>query len=114
MSDTDDPFKPAGVTIVRPQPGAGRRQAREAGAQFQSPTPRVPLEPTALTFRDGVGGLNRLVAAALPLLLLSGQLRGMAASPDVAALRRYSLDEIRRFEAGARSAGVPNEVVLSA
>ena len=38
----------------------------------------------------------------------------MAASPDVAALRRYALDEIRRFEASARAAGVSSEVVVSA
>jgi type VI secretion system protein ImpK len=116
MSDTRDPFKPPdGVTIVRPRPGAGKRQPGGAGGQAQAPLSYLPADAVLPQLRDAIAsGLNPLVAAATPLLVLSGQLRGMVASPDVAALRRYALDEIRRFEASARSAGVPNEVVVSA
>ncbi len=59
-------------------------------------------------------GLNPLVRAASPLLLLTGQLRASVTPMDVPGLRRYALDEIRRFEDHARSAGVQNEIVLAA
>ena len=59
-------------------------------------------------------GLNPLVQAASPLLLLAGQLRDSVTPMDVAGLRRHALDEIRRFEEQARASGVPNEVVLAA
>ena len=59
-------------------------------------------------------GLNPLVAAASPLLLLAGQLRGTLSVPDVPGLRRHTLDEIRRFEERARAAGISHEVVLAA
>jgi type VI secretion system protein ImpK len=43
-----------------------------------------------------------------------GQLRTAAASMDVASLRRYALEEIRRFEEAASANGVRNEIVLAA
>ena len=58
-------------------------------------------------------GLNPLVQAASPLLLLAAQMRDTV-SMDVAGLRRHAMDEIRRFEEQARQAGIPSEVVLSA
>jgi type VI secretion system protein ImpK len=58
--------------------------------------------------------LNPLVQAASPLLLLSAQLRETLSPMDVPGLRRYALDEIRRFEEQARASGVSNEVALSA
>jgi type VI secretion system protein ImpK len=113
----DDPFKPRDGTIVRPRAGAGRRGANEP---FQ-PAPRSPSastpssEPLPLAARDSLGtGLNPLVAAASPLLLLAGRLRGTLAAPDVGTLRRQALEEIRRFEERARAAGVANENVLAA
>ena len=48
-------------------------------------------------------GLNPIVQAASPLLLLAGQLRGTLAVPDLAGLRRHALDEIRRFNALGKS-----------
>jgi type VI secretion system protein ImpK len=54
------------------------------------------------------------VQAASPLLLLMGQLRSATSSMDVSGLRRYALDEIRRFEDQARVGGVRNEIVLAA
>ena len=117
MSDNRDPFKPPdGVTIVRPRPGAGsRRQPAGTEGTVHVPPSSMPADAVLPPLREAMAsGLNPLVAAATPLLVLSGQLRGMVASPDVAALRRYTLDEIRRFEKRAQSAGVANEVVLSA
>jgi type VI secretion system protein ImpK len=43
-----------------------------------------------------------------------GQLRNAPAAMDVAALRRFALDEIRRFEEAASANGVRNEIVLAA
>jgi type VI secretion system protein ImpK len=72
-------------------------------------------EPIPGTTSELLGtGLNPLVQAASPLLLLAGQLRGTLSVPDVAGLRRHVIDEIRRFEERARSSGVPNETVLAA
>jgi type VI secretion system protein ImpK len=59
-------------------------------------------------------GLNPLVQAASPLLLLAGQLRHTPAVTDVAGLRRHVLDEIKRFEDQARSSGAAQEVVMAA
>jgi type VI secretion system protein ImpK len=117
MPDIDDPFKPSDATVLRPRPGAGKRGSGDSGVTpFRPPAPTyvdpIPLPAPAREFI--AAGLNPLVQAASPLLLLAGQLRGTMSSPDLAGLRRFTLDEIRRFEERARSSGVPNETVLAA
>ena len=118
MPDIDDPFKPSDATILRPRPGAGKRGTAEVGTSpFRGAArPAYPEPPAAPppTREIVAGGLNPLVQAATPLLLLAGQLRGTLSTPDLPGLRRHTLDEIRRFEERARSAGVVNEVVLAA
>ena len=117
MPDFDDPFKPPpDATIMRPRPGAGRRSATDSGsaprAAAPAPPPRVDPIPDAA--REFLGtGLNPLVQAASPLLLLAGQLRGTLSGPEVGAFRRHVLEEIRRFEERARASRIPNEVVLA-
>src|SRR5262249_24851707 len=120
MSDIDDPFKPSDATILRPRPGAGRRGGEPA---YQPPSPPGSRagsgagysEPIPQSARDLLGqGLNPLVRAASPLLLLAGQLRGSLAAPDVGDLRRHALDEIRRFEERARAVGASREVTGAA
>ena len=114
MADSDDPFLPSNLTS-RPRPGAGRR-----GAPEPTPFPRqaaraVDFEPISPSARAFLGlGLNPLVQAASPLLLLMGQLRNAPAAIDVAGLRRYALEEVRRFEETAGANGVRNEIVLAA
>jgi type VI secretion system protein ImpK len=115
MPEFDDPFRPPDSTVVRPRPGAGRRAGEPA------PAPQYPasggLQPDAspVLSTDALGmGLNPLVRAASSLLMLSGQLRGTLGGPDIPSLRRFTLDEIRRFEDRARAGGVANEVVLAA
>ena len=117
MPNIDDPFTPSDATVLRPRPGAGKRGSGDVG---ESPF-RVPagapsyVDPIPASAREFLGaGLNPLVQAASPLLLLAGQLRGTLSSPDLAGLRRHTLDEIRRFEERARSSGVPNENVIAA
>jgi type VI secretion system protein ImpK len=118
MPDIDDPFKPPpDATIMRPRPGAGRRGTGEApvsrGPSAPAPAPqRVEAIPEAA--REFLGaGLNPLVQAASPLLLLAGQVRGTLSSPDVGGFRRL-VEEIQRFEERARAAGISKEVVLAA
>jgi type VI secretion system protein ImpK len=53
------------------------------------------------------------VSAAVPLLLMAGGMRGSTIRGDVPALRRQALEEIRRFEETARSAGIANEVIIA-
>jgi type VI secretion system protein ImpK len=116
MFETRDPFKPADMpTIVRPRPGAGRRWSGDTALPAASPVVQPPDDAAPVALPSVVmHGLTPLVAAATPLLLLSRQLRGLASVPDIAGLRRQTLDEIRRFEVNAHAAGAPKEVVLSA
>jgi type VI secretion system protein ImpK len=114
MPDIDDPFKPSDATILRPRPGAGRR-----GAADGSPVRLAPIGPNVRPIADDTRGalavgLNPLAQAASAVLVLAGQIRGTLSPPDIAALRRYALDEIRRFENRARDSGIPQEVVISA
>ena len=117
MPDSDDPFLRPDVTKVRPRPGAGRRTYVDA-VRPPAPAP-VPIvadaSPISASARALLGiGLNPLVRAASPLLLLTAQMRETISPMDVPGLRRYALEEIRRFEEQARAFGVPSEVVLSA
>lgn len=116
MPDIDDPFKPPDATVLRPRPGAGRRGSGDAAPPVRSPLASAPqAEPISEAAREFLGtGLNPLVQAASPLLLLAGQLRGTLSVPDLGGLRRHALDEIRRFEERAKSSRIQNEVVLAA
>ena len=108
----DDPFVPPDPT-QRPRPGAGRRGAPDATLTRPIARP-FEAEAVPLAARAFLGlGLNPLVQAASPVLLLMGGMRG-ASAMDVAGLRRHVLEEIRRFEEQARGAGVRNEIVLAA
>ncbi len=119
MPDFDDPFKPSDATVMRPRPGAGRRGSPDAAppmASMRSPAPPMarvdPIPDAAFEFLGT--GLNPLLRAASPLLLLAGQLRGTLSAPEVGGLRRHAQDEIRRFEQRARESSVPTEVVGAA
>ena len=114
MSNSDDPFFQPDSTRVRPRPGAGRRTFIEPARTPDASPAFVDASPITDTMRATLGiGLNPLVQAASPLLLLAAQMRETL-SMDVAGLRRHAMDEIRRFEEQARAAGVSSEVVLSA
>ena len=119
MPDMDDPFKPSDATVLRPRPGGGKPGAGPAGAAFRRPidaaAPAPYVEAIPDSARELLGtGLNPLVQAATPVLVLAGQARGTLSVPDVAGLRRHALDAIRRFEERARAASIPNEIVLAA
>ena len=115
MPDSDDPFLRPDATKLRPRPGAGRRTYVDAVRPQAPASPATDAAPIPSSARALLGiGLNPLVRAATPLLLLAAQLRESLSPMDVPGLRRHALEEIRRFEDQARSSRVPNEVVLSA
>ena len=120
----DDPFRPSNATVLRPKPGAGKRTpaapppAPAAAPPLRRPAPSAAApdllggEPAGRSPPSGQG-LNPLVSAAVPLLLMAGGMRGSTIRGDVPALRRQALEEIRRFEENARSAGIANEVIIA-
>jgi len=116
--NTEDPFAPRDATVFRPRPGAGKRgpdrpAAPELRAHAPSPSPNRQV-PTAAVRDFSAAGLNALLQAASPLLILMGRLRSSLSNPDIGALRRQALEQVRDFEERARAAGVANETVLAA
>ncbi len=115
MTDEEDPFARPDATMLRPRPGAGKRGRGEPARPPSAGAGATRAEPIPEAAREWLGiGLNPLVQAASPLLLLAGQLRGLVAPLDVAGLRQHVLEEMRRFEDRAHAAGVRHEVVLAA
>ncbi len=115
MADNDDPFVRPDATMLRPRPGAGKRgwndparsraaaPVSERGADLRRGARPARHRPQSA----GAGGKSA-AAADRPVA------RRRVTPMDVPGLRRHALDEIRRFEDQARSAGVPNEIVLAA
>lgn len=116
--NTDDPFAPRDATVFRPRPGAGKRGTeRPAAAEPRgyAPAPAPSRQPAAAMLRDfSAAGLNALLQAASPLLILMGRLRTSLSNPDIAGLRRQALEQVREFEERARATGVATETVLAA
>src|SRR3954462_6392801 len=114
MANNDDPFLRPDATRLRPRPGGGRRPDAPR-AQVSAPATSFDATPIPPAARALIGlGLNPLVRAATPLLLLTAQIRESVGSVDSASLRRSALDEIHQFEEQARAGRVPNEIVLAA
>jgi type VI secretion system protein ImpK len=110
-----DPFDQPDGTRLRPRPGAGRRGGAEVPRHRPAAPPFGDSEPIPDITRDQLGiGLNPLVRAASPLILLAGQLRGSLAPMDIEGLRGHALEEIRRFEEQARAAGVHQDILVAA
>lgn len=119
---TDDPFAPfeSDRTIIKPNPG-GRATAPARPAQVASGMPPATVPPMSYTDAApvdklfGIGGcVNPLVAAAAPLLRLVAQLRTMASCANPQALRDSIVQMVRKFEAHAKGANLPNEQVMAA
>ncbi|HET7557064.1 MAG TPA: type IVB secretion system protein IcmH/DotU [Rhodanobacteraceae bacterium] len=100
-------------TVVLPQ----QRQPSPA------PAPAPPPPRTAAPAPSGIpadvnamlgSGMNPLVRAAAPLLLLGVQLRHSVTPPDASNLREQVVAQIRRFESRMQSANVPAQTVTAA
>ena len=133
MSDKDPPANPFAAfesdrTIIKPSAGRGARPADGAAA---APAPAAaatgwaaaPASPAMPNQAAGVpegsdlpayASLNPLVQAAAPLLAAAPRLRAMLRHPNPAALRDALAESVRRFEAGARAQGLPNDQVIAA
>jgi type VI secretion system protein ImpK len=118
----DDPFAAFGAdrTVIKPAAG---RAAKPVGAASD---PTAYANAAAAATQTGVGrevplaldammssSLNPLVAAAVPLLVAAPRVRNTARHPNPAALKESLAEGIRKFEAQARSQGLPNEQVIA-
>ncbi len=121
MTDRDSDDR----TVIRPRPGGGIPTPGAGGATPPPPpsppggAPRPPSGggPDAAEMRvDAIatGFRNPLVRAAVPLLVLAGQLRHTLEHPDPEGLRRRVIQEVSDFEARAARAGLPAQRVLPA
>lgn len=111
MSTPQDPHDDA--TIVRPsQPGKGAVALAPAApmAPAASVPPPGPEEISAFLGQ----GLNPLVHAAGPLLLLAVQLRHSATAGDPEMLRAQVQAHVRKFEARLVEASVPPQAITAA
>ena len=120
MNDDDDPFahfnSKDSPTIIKPAAGRPGRAAATSTAPSPLPEPTRSATPGAAGGGDAptAHGLNPLLQHAAPLLMAATRLRATAQHPNPAALRNALGDAVRRFEANARAAGVPNDQVIAA
>ena len=121
MSSENDPFAAfeSDRTIIKPSAGRGARAPAAPGAAAPAAVPQPPLgaaAPDAAPLADvpQSAGLDPLVQAASLLLSAAPRIRAMPQHPNPAGLRDALAEGVRRFEATARAAGVPNEQVVAA
>jgi type VI secretion system protein ImpK len=105
----DDPLRDA--TVVRPR-GATPAPASGRAAPSASRGPVSGSSAEISEFLDS--GMNPLVQAASPLLLLGVQLRHSVTQPDAAHLREQVIAQVRKFETHAQAANIPSQTVLAA
>lgn len=126
----DGPSGSGDRTVIKPRPGAGRGQTGQPAAPPLPPQPGAPppVPPAAASSGGSFAaepmpagpvefsatGLDPLVAAAGPLLLLAGRLRHSTDVADTAGLRRQLVADVRQFEERARASGVPAEQIAAA
>jgi type VI secretion system protein ImpK len=94
----------AEATVVLPTPGRKRSSAFAPPAERQA----------ALTDLAALGGLNRLVEAANPILAAVPQIRHALRHPDPAGLHARLKQQVAGFEASALAAGIGDEEVQTA
>jgi type VI secretion system protein ImpK len=98
-------------TVVLPQQRAP--SPTPAQPRAGSPPVAVPGVPADVNAMLG-SGMNPLVRAAAPLLLLGVQLRHSVTPPDASHLREQVVAQIRRFESRVQSANIPAQTVTAA
>ena len=114
MSD-DDLFSAfeSDRTVIKPTAGRARAATAAAAPAAAPAAAAMPGEADALPELPAVAGWNPLLQAAMPLLRAAPRIRGMLQHPNPAALRASLAEGIRRFEAQARAAGLPNEQLVA-
>ncbi len=103
MSERAQNVQDADATIVLPTPG--RRRFGFAPALER---------PAAAADVSALGGLDRLVEAANPILAAVPQIRHALRHPDPSGLRARLREQLATFEQNARGAGVPPPQVETA
>jgi type IV / VI secretion system protein, DotU family len=104
-------------TVMRPRPGAARGGQRAGAGQGQNVPRHTSAAPVAdvqaADFAKGKG-LNPLVNLAGTLIAVYEKTRHSMTHVDPAGLHNRLCNELRTFEAGAREAGIRQEITLSA
>jgi type VI secretion system protein ImpK len=103
MSERAQNVQDADATVVLPTPG--RRRFGFAPALER---------PAAAVDTSTLGGLDRLVEAANPILAAVPQIRHALRHPDPSGLRARLREQLATFEQSARDAGVPPAQVQTA
>ncbi|HEV2539165.1 MAG TPA: type IVB secretion system protein IcmH/DotU [Frateuria sp.] len=120
MSPTNGPFDEdmRDATVVRPRgaPAPAAAAPAPAPAAYAPPAAAAHAAPASAEDISGFlgGGMNPLVQAASPLLLLAVQVRHSAGAADAARLRDQATTQVRRFESRAQAANLPQQTVLAA
>lgn len=96
-------------TVIKPSAGRGPRTGVPPPV---APSPAQP-EVAALPEVPGGAGMSPLLQLASPLLIAGARIRVMPQHADPAALRAALVEAVRKFEAGARARGLPNEQVVA-
>jgi type VI secretion system protein ImpK len=97
-------------TIVRPRPGA--RSASSLSGPTRTAAPAVssePLDDAVLSF-----GHNPILSAAHPLLVVTSEIRNLAAHPNPEMLRQQLSESVKQFEKDCESRGVSRENTIAA
>lgn len=105
-------------TVMKPRPGGARGGQRPVPQHASGAVPRhqsaqQPMDAQAAYFATGKG-LNPLVNHACTLIAVFEKTRQSMAHSDVPGLHQRLVNEMRKFETGAREMGLRQEVVLSA
>jgi len=126
--DKNDPFAAFGAdrTVIKPAAGRAARAGGAAPSATASDGSAYAAASANAATQAGLGrevplaldammssSLNPLVAAAVPLLVAAPRVRNTARHPNPAALKESLAEGIRKFEAQARSQGLPNEQVVA-
>jgi type VI secretion system protein ImpK len=120
MSPTNGPFDEdmRDATVVRPRGAPAAPVAAPPAAHAAAPASAYAAGPQPTRDEDISGflggGMNPLVQAASPLLLLAVQVRHSATAPDATRLRDQATTQVRRFESRAQAANLPQQTVLAA
>ncbi|GAB2548928.1 type IVB secretion system protein IcmH/DotU [Rhodanobacter koreensis] len=111
----DDPLRDA--TVVRPR-GATSAPAPAAPnpppAAARGPAPYRPSAAPAEISEFLGSGINPLVQAASPLLLLGVQLRHSVSPPNAVHLREQVIEQVRKFESHAQAANISTQTTTAA